>query len=131
MTSTKPLITPFDMAAFAANLMDDRKARDIVILHTDSVSTLADYFVIASVESRTQMMALANHLIKDLKGRSCEPIGQEIDQSGRWTLLDFGDVVIHLFREEDRSYYHLEGFWNHATELPREQWLRPQVRQAS
>lgn len=120
----------FDIAVLAANLAEDKKAKDILLLMTEEVSTLADYFVIASVESRAQMAALADHIVKSLKSKSISPLGEELDKGGRWTLLDFGDVVIHLFHHEDRSFYKLERFWNHATEIPRSKWVQEE-RQAS
>ena len=125
-------LSPFDMAALAANIADDVKAKDIVVLNTMEISSLADYFVIASVDSRTQMSALADHLTKAFRQRNMMFLGEERDKSGHWTLLDFGDIVIHLFHPEERQNYCLERFWSHATEVPRHLWLAPsQHRQAS
>ncbi len=126
----KQQLTSFETAALAANWAEDKKAKDTLVLKTDHVSTLADYFVIASVESRTQMVALADYLLKSFKQEKIETVGYEIDKGGRWTLLDFGDVVIHLFHHEDRAFYKLERFWNHATEVPRAMWYQ-ETRQAS
>lgn len=123
-------MTSFDLAAMAANMAEDKKAKDTLVLMTEQISTLADYFVVTSVESRMQMMALADYIVKSLKMHNLHPIGQEIDKGGRWTLLDYGDVIIHLFHQQDRNYYSLERFWNHATEVPRTQWLQ-QTQQAS
>ncbi len=123
-------ISSFELAVLAANMAEDKKAKDTTVLKTDQVSTLTDYFVISTVESRAQMISLADHLIKALKKMDLQPIGQELDQGGRWTLLDFGDVVIHLFHHDDRSFYKLERFWSHATEIPQNLWLK-EKRQAS
>jgi ribosome-associated protein len=123
-------ISSFDLAALAANMAEDKKAKDTLVLMTEQVSTLADYFVVASVESRPQMMALADFIVKTLKSRNLHPIGQEVDKGGRWSLLDYGEVVIHLFNQEDRSFYNLERFWNHATEVPRSRWSQEE-KQAS
>lgn len=122
--------SPFEMAQSAALVADDRKAKDIVMLHTEPVSSLADYFVIATVDSRSQMVALVDHLLKHFRQGGIQPYGQQIDQSGRWSLLDFGDVIIHILDHEDREYYHLERFWNHANEIPSHVWLK-QAKQAS
>lgn len=124
-------LTPLEIASLAANLAEDKKAKDTLILMTEQISTLADYFVVSSVESRAQMLSLADHIVKALKQNNIHPIGQELDKSGRWTLIDFGDIVVHLFHQEDRSFYNLERFWNHATEIPRHRWLKPEERQAS
>jgi ribosome-associated protein len=123
-------LSSYELAAMTANLAEDKKAKDTLVLMTEQVSNIADYFVVSSVESRTQMMALAEHITKTLKKLNFHPLGQELDKGGRWTLLDFGDVVIHLFHHEDRDLYSLERFWNHATEIPRSKWLQTQ-RQAS
>jgi len=125
-------MTPFETAAFCANLADTKKAKDTLLLDTEPITSLADYFVITSVESRTQMRALAEEMLKAAKHAGIRPLGTEIDHGGRWTVLDFGDVIVHLFHHEDRQYYQLERFWNHATEIPRESWLYEyEQRQAS
>ncbi len=123
-------ITPYEIAVLSANLVDQRKGKDIIVLKTEQVSSISDYFIIASVDSRTQMMALADHLVKALKQHHLSPLNQDIDKAGRWTLLDYGDIVIHLFHHADRDYYNLERFWNHATEIPQSQWLKEE-KQAS
>ena len=123
-------MTSFELAALVANLLEDKKAKDTLILQTEHVTSLTDYFVIASVESRPQMRAIADYLVHELKENDLQPYGIELDKGGQWTLLDFADVVIHLFHQEDRAHYQLERFWNHATEIPREVWAKPQ-RQAS
>jgi ribosome-associated protein len=123
-------LSSFEMASLVANLAEDKKAKDTLILMTEQVSSLTDYFVVASVESRSQMFSLAEHITKTLKQYRVKAIGQELDKGGRWTLLDFGDVIIHLFHQEDRTFYNLERFWTHATEIPKDQWLELR-RQAS
>ncbi len=120
-------LSSYELATFIANLADDRKAKDTLMLMTEQVSTLADYFIISTVESRTQMRALADQIQKSLKQLGLEPLGQEVDKGGQWSLLDYGDVVVHLFHQDNRAYYNLERFWNHATEIPREQWSREEL----
>lgn len=130
---TPKIVDSFEMAAFMANLADDRKAHDIRMLKTEEVSTLADYFVIVSVDSRTQMTALSEMILKSVKDKwAMLPLGQEADKAGGWTLLDFGQVILHIFREDQRQYYQLERFWSHASEVPQETWLADtSARQAS
>lgn len=123
-------LSPFDIAAIAANLAETKKARDTRILNTEYVSTLADYFVITTVDSRAQMIALVDHILKALKKQNVCPIGRGVDTGGHWSLLDFGEVVVHVFQPEERDYYKLERFWNHATEIPKDAWLKEE-RQAS
>lgn len=123
-------LSSFEMAASAANLADEKKAKDIVVLKTESVTSLADYFMIASVESRAQMKTLAESIVKSFQALHIQPLGRELDKGGRWTLLDFGSVVVHLFHHEERAFYSLERFWSHATEIPADSWLK-EKRQAS
>ncbi len=120
----------FEMATQAAHLMDSKKADDVTILQTEQVSSLADYFIIATVQSRAQMQALHGTLLKLFREQGINLLGQEMDQTGRWSLLDYGDIVVHLFQTEDRAYYNLERFWNHATEIPKDRWMSS-FRQAS
>lgn len=106
----------------AASQADDKKARDILLLEIEPVSTLADYFVIASVDSRTQMMALADTLTDSLKDWVGKPLNIDRDKSGHWTVLDYGEVMIHILNRMDRDYYQLERFWNHARHVPPSEW---------
>jgi len=112
----------FELAATIAKIVEEKKAKDTLVLHTEDISSLCDYFVVASVDSRTQMRTLADFILKTLKQDNIDPLGKEVDKGGHWTLLDLGDVVIHLFHKDDRAFYQLERFWNHATEVPRDTW---------
>ncbi|GBF23196.1 ribosome silencing factor RsfS [Candidatus Gastranaerophilus sp. (ex Termes propinquus)] len=110
-------------ASVAARILDDKLAKDIVILGISGVSVLCDYFVIASGTSSTQVKALteiAREKIKELFGRI--PHGSENDTGNKWNLLDYGDVVVHILQEEQREAYALEKFWNHALKVARETW---------
>lgn len=130
---TPKIVDSFEMAAYIANLADDRKAHDIRVLKTEEVSTLADFFVIVSVDSRTQMTSLSEMIIKSMKDKWSQlPLGQEADKAGGWTLVDYGQVILHVFREDQRQYYQLERFWSHASEVPQSEWLsETSERQAS
>lgn len=121
------LMNPFELAAQAANLAEDKKAKDTRILQTELVSSLADFFVITSVDSRAQMNALTDTLVSAFKEFNLSPIGLERDASGHWSVVDFGDVIIHIMNANDRQYYQLERFWNQATELPRANWEQRQA----
>lgn len=98
---------------------EDRKAADIVILKVTDVSYLADYFIIATGFSRIQVRAIAE-AIEEKVALTCHqsPLRTEGKAEGNWTLLDYGDVIVHLFLPQEREFYNLEAFWGHAERLP-------------
>ena len=106
------------LAHKVATLVLDRKAGEVVILDVRGIASYADYVVIASGDSDRQVSAMAEHVQARLKeDDGVAPIGSEGIETGQWVLLDFGDVVTHLFFNEVRSHYDLEGLWADA---PRE-----------
>ena len=118
-------ITSFKLACVIARFLDDKKAKEIVILDISNVSVLADYFVITSVDTSTQVKALTStvrELVKKNFGRI--PSGEENDNKNRWNLLDYGDVIVHVLHNEERETYAIEKFWNHAYSIPRDVWLK-------
>jgi ribosome-associated protein len=129
--SQKQHIEPFELAALAANLAESKKALDTLVLDTGKVSYLADYFVICSGESPAQIRTITDTIEKAFKRRGLERIGSESDQSSRWCLLDYGDVVIHVMHRNERQYYQLEKFWSHANVVAQEQWLDQGLQEAS
>lgn len=111
------------LASVVARILDDKLGKDISILNISNVSVLADYFVICSAETSTQVRALTSYVkerIKDLFERL--PNGQENDLKNRWNLLDYGDVVVHVLHREERETYAIEKFWNHAFKVPEKKW---------
>jgi len=96
---------------------DDRKAEDIVVLKVTDVSYLADYFVIVSGFSRAQVRAIANSIeekVAELHERKPRQSGQN---DGSWILQDYGNVIVHIFMPQERSFYNLEAFWSHAERI--------------
>lgn len=111
------------LASTIARVLDDKQAKDIIILNIAGVSVLCDYFVIASATSSTQVKALTESVrekIKELFARI--PMGSENDDKNRWNLLDYGEVVVHIMHQEQRETYALEKFWNHALKVARPVW---------
>ena len=102
------------LARRIAELAADKKALDVVVLDVRGKTSYADYFVIASGESERQVAAMADHVAEELKKEGERPIGTEGQQTGQWVLLDFGDVVAHLFYADIRTFYDLEGLWADA-----------------
>lgn len=103
------------LARKIANLLSDKKALDIVILDVRGMTSYADYFVVASGESDRQVTSMAEHVLTTLKQtEDVRPISHEGMETGQWVLLDFGEVLAHLFFTEARSHYDLEGLWADA-----------------
>ena len=116
-------VTSDKLACVAARTLDDKLGKDIAILNISKVSVLADYFVICSADTSTQVRALTSYVkerIKELFERL--PNGQEHDLKNRWNLLDYGDLVVHVLHREERETYAIEKFWNHAFKVPEDKW---------
>ncbi len=112
-------------ASVIARMMDNKLAKDIVILDISNVSIMADYFVICSAETTTQVRALSSSIrekVKELFGRI--PAGDESDARNRWNLLDYGDVIVHVLHREEREFYAIEKFWSHACTIDEETWMK-------
>lgn len=99
------------IASLAYDILDDKKAKDIEIIDISDVSILADYFIICSGTSNTHIRALADELEFKMEEAGYNLLHKEGYDSARWILLDFGDVVVHIFHEEDRGFYSLERLW--------------------
>lgn len=118
-------VTSYKLACIIARYLDDKIAKDISILNISKVSSFADYFVICSAQTNTQVKALTETLAEKVKSDfSRLPIGRENDVKNRWNLIDYGDVVVHILHQEERDAYAIEKFWNHAFSVPREVWLK-------
>lgn len=117
----------FELAALAANIAESKKATDTVVLDTANVSYLADYFVICSGESAAQIRTITDEIEKAFKKRGQVRQGNEQDKTYRWCLLDYGDVVIHIMNRQERQYYQLENFWNHASVVDQKKWLHQEA----
>ena len=92
----------------------DRKADDVVLIDLRKQSSYADFLVVCSGNNERQLEAIAEGVEKSLRESGETPIGTEGARGGRWVLLDFGDVVVHVFGEDERGYYDLEGLWSDA-----------------
>jgi ribosome-associated protein len=110
---------PGELAHRIVDVASDKKASDIVLLRTAEITTMADYFVIASGRSERQVQALSNGIVDELRDEGIKPLGVEGLSSARWVLLDYGSVIVHLFAPEEREYYGLERLWSTAQEVVR------------
>ena len=100
-----------------AELANDKKAVDTVILELKELSTIADYFVICSGDNTAQIKAIAESIDEYFSKKKVFPIGKEGLDFARWVLIDYGDIVIHIFNQEARGYYDLEKFWIDAPRI--------------
>lgn len=107
-------MTPKEMALLLAQAMDSKKGKDIRVLETDGVTTLADYFVLCSGSSAPQLKALADAGEKAMKDHGILPHHVEGHRGGTWILQDYGDVVVHVFDKEARPFYDLDRLWADA-----------------
>jgi len=89
------------------------------LLDIRNVASFADYFVIASAGTTRQMDAVLEEVERELAADKVKPMGREGDPESGWVLLDYGDVILHLFAPEERAYYDLEGLWHTATAVVR------------
>ena len=100
-------------------MASDKQAEDIVMLDIRQLTGFADYFVIMTAESRRQLEALRDDIVKALKESGVSPHRSEGAPQAGWILLDYSDVVIHMFGTEERAYYRLEQLWSGAAQVVR------------
>ena len=107
--------TPRDLAMAAADLAADGKAFGIAVLELGEVSSVADYFVLASGHSHIQVESVCDRIVEGIGDRlGAKPISVEGLENGQWALLDYGSVVVHVFQQNVRELYDLERLWSHA-----------------
>ncbi len=92
----------------------DKKAEDVTVLDVRGLTSYADYFVVLTAESDRQAGAIADHIEQTMKAKGVTKVGVEGYESGRWVLVDYGDVVAHVMNRESRGFYDLEGLWADA-----------------
>lgn len=100
-----------EMAVMVIDALEDKKAEDIRVIDIGEVSVLADYFIIANGSNRNQIQALSD-AVEEKLGRAGYPVKQmEGYENANWVLLDFGDIMVHIFDKENRLFYDLERIW--------------------
>lgn len=104
-----------DWALIAAEAAADKKAENIVALNVADLLVVTDYFVIATGRTGIQVRAIADEVEEQLRERGgIKPIGREGQDEAKWILIDYGDLVIHVFQPEERAFYRLEKLWGEA-----------------
>ena len=103
-----------EMSQAICKAASDKKARDIVIMDMQGISSSTDYFVVCSANTATQVRAIADNIEEELGKEGVDFNHKEGYREGEWVLLDYGDVVAHVFMQEAREYYALEQLWGDA-----------------
>ena len=103
-----------DLAIQAAKAALGKKALDVTVLDLSGLTFIADYFVICSGESTTQVKAVAEFIEQEFAKKRIKPLGVEGAAHSHWILIDYGDVIIHVFEKETRAYYNLDKLWMDA-----------------
>lgn len=106
-----------DMARLAVGAAMDKKAHDPIALDLRGLSSIAEYFVIVTGTSDRHVQAVAENVIEAFRAIGEKPLGEEGLQEGRWVLLDYGEIVVHVFLEPVREYYDIERLWIDAPRL--------------
>ena len=108
-----------DLARRIVELAEDKKAADIVLLDLTGLTTVADYFVIASGGSERQLDAIADGIVSGMRDEKIHAFGREGTAASHWVLVDFGSVIVHIFTPPERDYYQLERHWAEAKTILR------------
>jgi len=111
-----------DLAKKLAQLVLDKKAYDLVILDVRGLASYADFILIASARSARHVQGIADAVEEEMFRKKIEPLGIEGKSEGHWVLMDYGDVILHLFFEPVRKVYDLEGLWMDASRIEPESW---------
>ncbi|MDO4555169.1 MAG: ribosome silencing factor [Lachnospiraceae bacterium] len=110
-------MTAKEMAKTAYLALEEKKAEDITVIDIEKVSTIADYFIIASGNNNNQVQAMVDSVDEELHKLGCDPRQVEGYRQGNWVLLDYGDIIVHIFDKKNRLFYELERVWRDGTEV--------------
>lgn len=120
MTHTTPpkLSLSHEQAIFISQAAKDKKAEEVLVLEVEDLTSLADFFIFASGESERQVRGLASFIEKSMATRYQTNPVIEGKETANWILLDYGDIIVHIFRSDIRQYYALEKMWADAPQIP-------------
>ncbi|MDX9873029.1 MAG: ribosome silencing factor [Clostridia bacterium] len=110
-------MTSRDLAILAAEAINEKKGTDIHILHIEEISPITDYFILANGSSRVQTQALAENVEKRVEEAGGKLARREGYPEGRWILLDFTSIIVHIFQKDERELYSLERLWGDAPQI--------------
>ncbi len=106
-----------EMVKIAYQALDDKKGEDIKIINLEGISVLADYFIIANGTNQSQVQALVDNVEEELHKAGYSLKQREGYSNGNWVLLDFGDIIVHIFDRDNRLFYDLERIWRDGKEI--------------
>ncbi|GEK89898.1 ribosome silencing factor [Alkalibacterium putridalgicola] len=115
--------TPMEVLEYVVKAADAKQAEDIVALDMKNVSLLADYFVILHANNDRQLNAIAQSILDEASKHDQDIKRVEGKDDAKWVLIDLGDVIVHLFNQEEREFYKLERLWSDADYVDIEKWL--------
>lgn len=121
------IILSKEEALATAQVMIDKKAQDVVLLEISTIVAYADYFLICSGRSITQVKAIVNAIEEYLKSKGIAPLHIEGYTEGRWVLLDYDELIVHVFLEEARNFYNLERLWSDVPQTVFEEYSKPEA----
>lgn len=116
-SSERNLPTVVSRVARVAEILDDLKMDEITVLDLREVTDFTDYFIVATARSGAQMKAAVHRVVEGLKAVRLRPFSPPEDESLNWSVVDYGDFVVHLFEPEARKHYRLEELWGDAVEM--------------
>lgn len=114
--TAEELAEPEALAKYIVQILDSKKAKDIKLLHVEKQTVIADYFVICTGNSRTQIKSLADEVEYKLSLVDIAPMHTEGAETGIWVLQDFGNVIVHIFNRDSRDFYKLDKLYMDTTE---------------
>ncbi len=112
------MLNSLESAHLSAEAAEDKKAFDILILDLRSLTYITDYFIICSASNPSQVGAIADGITQSLAKEGVYPSHTEGETEASWVLMDYGDIVIHIFNQQTRAYYSLEKLWGDAPRVP-------------
>lgn len=116
-SSERSLPTVVSRVARVAEILDELKMEDVTVLDLRDVTDFTDYFIVATARSNAQMKAAVHRVMEGLKEAGLRPFSPPEDESLKWSVIDYGDFVVHLFEPEAREHYRLEELWGDAAEM--------------
>lgn len=116
-------LEPREAAVLAAEVAAEKKASDVVVMNVGPILVITEYFVIATGGTDRQVKAIADEVEAKLRDVGVKPVGREGEAEGRWILIDFDEIVVHVFQPDEREFYRLEKLWSDAERVP----LPPEV----
>jgi ribosome-associated protein len=114
MAKTKTVVAAQALAEKAATILFSKKVDEVVLLDLRGLSSLTDFYLISTCQNEAQMRAVLHHTSKALSKEGIKPLRSEYHTGVRWAVLDYGDLIVHLFEKDTRSYYSLERLWADA-----------------